>query len=545
MKIKPGFLAIISLMAVMIPYAGFSQSGVAINSSNLAADGSAMLDISSSTKGVLIPRVALSSANSSSPVTGPATSLLVYNTATAGIFPNNVTPGFYYWNGSQWERIVTGAINSWNLTGNSGTDPMLHFLGTTDYKNLRIATNSSAAMYFNVASNFVGIGDENPGDNLVLNLDSRAVLPFPSGYSGMLIKSPFTANAVNNVGLHIGLDHNNFYSTARIMNYGTGDIWFGLNDYEVMRLKNNSHFMGLGTDDPKDNLTIRLNPAAVVGSPDSYSGILMYSPYQNGMGNNKGLHIGLDHSLFSTARILNNENGDLWIGTNATEMITLKPVSRNVGVNINNPYHAFSVKTGTAAIFSGPYDGIHVVNPFNPNMMNTGIVIGTNNSAAYEDKGIWNYDNGEIAFGTNNLERMHIAANGNVGIGMVWNGTAHSTLQVDGTVAVGVTMGVAGASSASPTSIDAYGKSYVGLSPVGANAYYELPNPASYTGRIYYIRNNSDTYSAWVRSLSGLICPGSGTCLSAGTYYELKPTTSVKTIICISDGVNWTVGKID
>ncbi len=28
-------------------------------------------------------------------------SLLVYNTATAGTSPNNVTPGFYYWNGAK------------------------------------------------------------------------------------------------------------------------------------------------------------------------------------------------------------------------------------------------------------------------------------------------------------------------------------------------------------------------------------------------------------------------------------------------------------
>src|SRR5690606_11932835 len=35
-------------------------------------------------------------------------SLLVYNTATAGVVPNNVTPGYYYWTSAnqQWNRLV-------------------------------------------------------------------------------------------------------------------------------------------------------------------------------------------------------------------------------------------------------------------------------------------------------------------------------------------------------------------------------------------------------------------------------------------------------
>ncbi len=65
-------------------------------------DQSAVLDASASDRGILIPRVALTSTSSASPVSSPATSLLVYNTATAG----DVTPGFYYWDGSKWVRMI-------------------------------------------------------------------------------------------------------------------------------------------------------------------------------------------------------------------------------------------------------------------------------------------------------------------------------------------------------------------------------------------------------------------------------------------------------
>lgn len=76
----------------------------------------AKLDIVSTDEGILIPRVVLNALNSASPLTLPEISELVYNTATAGIAPNNVTPGFYYWNGSNWERLQSGATN---LTGST------------------------------------------------------------------------------------------------------------------------------------------------------------------------------------------------------------------------------------------------------------------------------------------------------------------------------------------------------------------------------------------------------------------------------------------
>jgi len=83
----------------------FSQALIAqvgINASNTQPEASAGLDISFSDKGFLLPRVALTAVNSAAPVTSPATGLLVYNTAVAGVTPNNVVPGYYYWSGSKW-----------------------------------------------------------------------------------------------------------------------------------------------------------------------------------------------------------------------------------------------------------------------------------------------------------------------------------------------------------------------------------------------------------------------------------------------------------
>ena len=63
-----------------------------------------------------MPRVALTATNAVGPISapdGPADALMVYNTATAGVAPNNVTPGFYYWEKTgagpadgKWVRFV-------------------------------------------------------------------------------------------------------------------------------------------------------------------------------------------------------------------------------------------------------------------------------------------------------------------------------------------------------------------------------------------------------------------------------------------------------
>lgn len=71
---------------------------------------SAMLDVAANNKGVLIPRVSLTSTSDISTITSPAISLLVYNTATVGIPPNNVSPAYYYWNGTKWNLL--GSIST-------------------------------------------------------------------------------------------------------------------------------------------------------------------------------------------------------------------------------------------------------------------------------------------------------------------------------------------------------------------------------------------------------------------------------------------------
>lgn len=96
------------------------------------------LEITSTNDGLIIPRIALTNTTTAT-VNTPTSSELVYNTATV----NDVTPGFYYWSGTQWIRIATGLNNNWNLTGNAGTTAGTNFIGTTDAQDFRIKTNNT------------------------------------------------------------------------------------------------------------------------------------------------------------------------------------------------------------------------------------------------------------------------------------------------------------------------------------------------------------------------------------------------------------------
>ena len=99
--------------------ASFAQTanteGVSISKNVVPPDESAMLDVSSGSKGLLIPRVALlSTTNSTLPIPSPANSLLVYNNATV----SDVTPGYYYWSSSltKWLKLTAGSFGAPQVT---------------------------------------------------------------------------------------------------------------------------------------------------------------------------------------------------------------------------------------------------------------------------------------------------------------------------------------------------------------------------------------------------------------------------------------------
>lgn len=100
------------LAAILFSYFASAQN-IAINNNAASPDASAILDVNSSTKGLLIPRIALSSLTDASTIPTPATGLLIFNTNTAV----TTGAGFYYNSGSTasplWIKMATTADNVW------------------------------------------------------------------------------------------------------------------------------------------------------------------------------------------------------------------------------------------------------------------------------------------------------------------------------------------------------------------------------------------------------------------------------------------------
>lgn len=84
---------ILTILAIMLSYNASLMAQVGINTTT--PDPSSMLDIQSTAKGLLIPRMTLTDRNN---IPSPAQGLMVYQTDN--------TPGFYYYNGSTWSAIA-------------------------------------------------------------------------------------------------------------------------------------------------------------------------------------------------------------------------------------------------------------------------------------------------------------------------------------------------------------------------------------------------------------------------------------------------------
>ena len=110
----------------------FSQ-GVGIGTD--APDASSALDITATSKGLLIPRMSL---NAITAILTPAHGLLVYDSVANQLMVNIGTPLT-----PNWQPLAgNNGGAAWNLTGNVGINPAVQFIGTTDDRPLRVRVNN-------------------------------------------------------------------------------------------------------------------------------------------------------------------------------------------------------------------------------------------------------------------------------------------------------------------------------------------------------------------------------------------------------------------
>jgi hypothetical protein len=165
------YLSIVAIASALLLNSEFLNAQVGIGT--VAPNASAALDVTATNKGFLPPRVALTSTADASTITSPATGLLVFNTATAGASPNIVTPGYYFFNGTNWVPVNStyapgqvikmtmlpySSIGQSTSTSIGSTAPSYTTLATYNY------TPASASSYILVEYNTVYSNTGSNGD---------------------------------------------------------------------------------------------------------------------------------------------------------------------------------------------------------------------------------------------------------------------------------------------------------------------------------------------------------------------------------------------
>lgn len=158
-------LFLFSSILLFISFGINAQVGIGTTTPAATLDVTAVNPSGTSTlvDGILVPRVTRQRAQS---MTATPTSTMIYVnevlTGTASGTTINVTAvGFYFFNGTIWERIgATGSSNDWTTTGNTGIVDGTNYIGTAASTNVDVAfrRNDLAAGKIGATSTSFGLG---------------------------------------------------------------------------------------------------------------------------------------------------------------------------------------------------------------------------------------------------------------------------------------------------------------------------------------------------------------------------------------------------
>jgi len=379
---------------------------IGVNATGAAPDASAILDIASASKGLLIPRVALTATNAATPITSPLTSLLVYNTATAGTPPTNVIPGYYYWNGSAWVALLSSSNTApWLLTGNTGTSDATNFIGTTDAQDVVFKANNTEALRLSDVGVLMTVDGQTDG----VNIDAGAG-------SGNNFGSGLNITGDYNNYLEFNIQNVSSANRASSDIVATADNGTESSFYVDLGINSSSYFNNA------TNILNGFNLAYLYANADNFK-------------------IGNGTPGKSLVFFTNPTGGSL--GTNSANGIERMTILESGNVGISNPTPSEILDVTGNVKFSGALMPNNTAGTSGQVLVSAGTgappawsTLGSSLWALGGNavSGVTNFgttSNFALPFITNNTEKMRILSTGNVGI----NATApNSTLEVNGSV---------------------------------------------------------------------------------------------------------------
>lgn len=153
--------------------------GIGTNNPN----SSAILDLTATNKGFLLPRVALTGANDLTTISNPTTGLFAFNTASiTNVSGNTIQKGLCYFNGSKWVNILdNGSGQSFNGNVNMNNNSIYNAssVGATSFNiydktlhPLNGGTDSTAFTYFDRTTNQTFVRDGRTNEKLLTVINS-------------------------------------------------------------------------------------------------------------------------------------------------------------------------------------------------------------------------------------------------------------------------------------------------------------------------------------------------------------------------------------
>ncbi len=250
----------------------------------------AILELESNKKGLLLPRVSLTATNDPSPMISHIEGMTVYNLVTSGTSPNDVSPGYYYNDGTQWVKLTSqkvdlrfvGANN--HITMDAGQGANGSSAGTGSY-NIGIGQNSLlnnttglanvAIGYNSLATNTTGSGNVAIGGVGLSPLGSLG--KNTTGNNNIGISDALIGNTTGRHNIGMG------YGSLYVNEVGVENI--GIGPYSL------NHFQGSGSNTIVGNGNIGLGARALLELASGKNNI--------GIGNWAGLgHTAGDGNIF-------------------------------------------------------------------------------------------------------------------------------------------------------------------------------------------------------------------------------------------------------
>jgi hypothetical protein len=378
---------------------------VGINDNNSSPNASAMLDVKSDTKGMLIPRMTTTRRDA---ISSPATGLMIYNTSTNA---------FNFYNGTTWIEIKAGNIQIVSDADNdtkiqveeSADEDIIRFdAGGVEYMTLsdgKLGFDNNGLSVF-IGKNAGNSDDKTTNENVFIGADAGVINT--TGYQNVFLGSNTgNKNIIGGgntfIGAHAGKNNTNNRNTfiggfsGTNNTTGTKNTFIGGNAGFQKTTGNHNTYSGY--DAGLKNTT---------GSNNTYYG------YQAGFNNTLG-----SGNVFLGAQAGFNETGNnkLFIDNSNTATPLIYGEFDNNLLKINGELNILN-SSGQIAAFESSFNGSGFIEV--NNKQGTRALFGADGSGftggSKSDVVLANWSNGALKLYTNATERINISKDGLVEI---------------------------------------------------------------------------------------------------------------------------------